>query len=358
MGKFRKHLHNLKLEFLCLKGLREKYDADVKEHNCWILGTADHRNMGDQAITYATAAYIRHTLPDYNIIEVTEGDIYRRIYHIKKYVGKNDLIILQGGGNLGNVYGYIEDIRRIVIEKIKNIPVIIFPQTVYFTDNDDGHIEIKASQKKYNAHKNLTVFAREYASYNKLKELFTVPVFCVPDIVLSLNQTVDLIQNNKKGSNILLCLRNDREGVLSNEDKAEIELSVTGCGLNFEHTDTISNVNVLPEKREEELKKILEKFASASLVITDRLHGMVFSAITDTPCIVLSNYNHKIYGVYEWIKDFKNIIFLKDKSELTSELVKQYINKSADNTKQWEFLAEKFAPLSAVLLEKSNNGED
>ena len=28
---------------------------------------------------------------------------------------------------------------------------------------------------------------------------------------------------------------------------------------------------------------------------------MIFAALTGTPCIVFSNYNHKVKGTYEWI---------------------------------------------------------
>mgnify|MGYP002520369981 CR=1 FL=1 len=46
----------------------------------------------------------------------------------------------------------------------------------------------------------------------------------------------------------------------------------------------------------------LVQFSRAKVLVTDRLHGMVFAAITGTPCIVLSNYNHKVKGTYEWIR--------------------------------------------------------
>ena len=356
MGRFRKYLHYLKLEAKCLSGAKEKHNIDVKEHNCWILGTTDHRNMGDQAITYATTAYVKTVLPDYNIIEVTEGDIYQHICRIKKCIGKNDIIILQGGGNLGNVYDYIEDIRRIVLKKIKNVPVIIFPQTVYFTEDDDGCIETEISKKIYNKHKNLTVFTRELASYNKVKTLFNAPSFCVPDIVLSLKQTTPLKQNDGRNNSVMLCLRNDREGILNNSDKEYIEKCISDCGFNITKTDTIAELNVGPDNREIELKKLFERFADVGLVITDRLHGMIFAVLVNTPCIVLSNYNHKVCGVYDWIKDFDNIKFLKDKSELTVDLIKEYANKSTDNEQRWQSLAERFAPLKTVLREKSHNG--
>ena len=40
-------------------------------------------------------------------------------------------------------------------------------------------------------------------------------------------------------------------------------------------------------------------FQKSELVITDRLHGMIFCYITKTPCIVMPNNNHKILMTYE-----------------------------------------------------------
>ena len=64
------------------------------------------------------------------------------------------------------------------------------------------------------------------------------------------------------------------------------------------------------------IRRKMEEFASARLVITDRLHGMVFSAITGTPCIVFGNYNYKVEGTYEWIKYLKYIRFVKSVDEM------------------------------------------
>ena len=58
------------------------------------------------------------------------------------------------------------------------------------------------------------------------------------------------------------------------------------------------------------------KFRECELVITDRIHGMIFAAITGTPCIALSNYNYKVKGTYEWIKNLGYIKFTDDINEI------------------------------------------
>ncbi|WP_207739631.1 polysaccharide pyruvyl transferase family protein [Paraclostridium bifermentans] len=77
------------------------------------------------------------------------------------------------------------------------------------------------------------------------------------------------------------------------------------------------------------------KFRECELVITDRIHGMIFAAITGTPCIALSNYNYKVKGTYEWIKDLEYIKFTDD-IERIPELIddlKKVKNIKYDNSK-------------------------
>ena len=76
------------------------------------------------------------------------------------------------------------------------------------------------------------------------------------------------------------------------------------------------------------------KFRECELVITDRIHGMIFAAITGTPCIAMSNYNHKVKGTYKWIEPLEYIKFaenINDIPKLIDELKKfkdiKYDNK-------------------------------
>ena len=49
-------------------------------------------------------------------------------------------------------------------------------------------------------------------------------------------------------------------------------------------------------------------FSMRSL-ITDRIHGMLFAAVTGTPCIALDNVSKKVSGAYEWIQYLDYIQF-------------------------------------------------
>ena len=72
----------------------------------------------------------------------------------------------------------------------------------------------------------------------------------------------------------------------------------------------------MDRQEEKEIQKKLEEFASARMVITDRLHGMIFAAITQTPCIVLDSLSHKLRGCYEWLSELDYIRFVDNIDEL------------------------------------------
>jgi pyruvyl transferase EpsI len=55
--------------------------------------------------------------------------------------------------------------------------------------------------------------------------------------------------------------------------------------------------------RDEQLQAKWQEFAASRLVITDRLHAMIFAVITGTACIAVDNKSKKVSGVYEWLQD-------------------------------------------------------
>lgn len=145
-----------------------------------------------------------------------------------------------------------------------------------------------------------------------MKELFSAnKVKLVPDIVLSLGENE---KENIARENILICLRDDKENFIDINKKKECieELEIKYKNVIFQDTH-IGKENVTLEKRSERLNDMLNQFRKSKIVITDRLHGMIFSVITNTPCIVFKNSNHKIEQTYKnWLKGTKNLFFMEE----------------------------------------------
>ena len=131
----------------------------------------------------------------------------------------------------------------------------------------------------------------------------------IPDMVLFMNKS----QEPKNRAGCLLCLRNDHE---KTRTKGQEKRILTSAQILFReqvrYTDMCLDHNISPEMRTQEMGVKLDEFKGAQLVITDRLHGMIFAAITGTPCIVINSKSPKVRGCYEWIKDLDYIRFADD----------------------------------------------
>ena len=125
---------------------------------------------------------------------------------------------------------------------------------------------------------------------------------------------------------IILEYKDERIQYISNEENLGI---VKAKCKNVFFTDTfIENVYAPDDsKRKEIIQKKLAEFSQAQLIITDRLHGMILAYLSKTPCIVLSNYNYKIEGVYEWIKEIEWVVYT-DKIEKIDSLTDELMGKT------------------------------
>ena len=330
-----KYRKNYKAGYKQTKGL-----DDAQDNNIFLIGTPGHGNLGDQAIAYAEHKILEENFKDYKICEISTPDVIKHLKSLEKNVKKHDLFVLHGGGNLGDEYFWKEEAKRKIISTFKNNKIIVFPQSIYFSDSESGKKAFNETKLLYGRHKNLTLVAREKTSYDIMKENFkNNNVILTPDIVMYLNKTYPV--RSRKGA--ILCLRQDREGVLTLSQKCNIENMVIENFDNIITTDTIAEITtggdkiseymINPNQRESQLNKKWDQFKKAELVITDRLHGMVFCAITSTPCIAIANYNQKVKGTFEWIKNLDYIKFVNNVDEIPAliEEIKSIKIKPYDN---------------------------
>ena len=285
---------------------RKKFEVSSLENTILVMLAADYNNLGDVAITYAQKDFLKKTFKDKNVIEVTVKDTVKMFLDIKKKITSNTMITIIGGGNTGDRYELIERYRRFIIRNFRKNKIIIFPQTIDFSDTKYGKYSLNRSINDYSKNKNMIICARESKSEEIYKKQFANKVILIPDIVFSLNY-----EKNSKRSGIALMLRDDNEKSLKNEDKTKLVKKLSElygsilisdtCISNFENND---KYKLLFDK--------IDEIASKKVVITDRLHGMIFCYITKTPCIVMPNNNHKILKTYEnWLKDCNYIKLIK-----------------------------------------------
>lgn len=270
------------------------------------LDAATYNNLGDQAISLAIEWFLNDEFGKEHVRVINETDIIGYIQSLKNQIYKEDVIVLGGGGNMGDLYPRYESIRRLVIKSFPDNKIVIFPQTIDYTDDKYGMKEFERAKRVYRAHKKLIICAREKKTLEIFKS-FCKNVLLVPDIALYL--AGKLLVTKGASSKCGICLREDNESLLDEKERGELFAELKGQSIDFEKITTMYFVEdklMCFDDRKCAVQTKLEEFAKYKMIITDRLHGMIFSILSNTPCLALDNSNHKVSGVYSTIE--KNII--------------------------------------------------
>lgn len=293
-----------------------------------LIGVPHHNNLGDHAITIAERKYLKDNFKEYKYYEISEETLETCIEKVKNVIDEEDILFLHGGGNLGDEYLYVEEGRRKVIQLFPNNRIVFLPQTMYFSDTKRGKEELEKSKKIYSQHNKLLIIAREDVSYKRMKEEFkNNKIIKTPDIVTYLDKS-DKTKQNREG--LLMILRNDVESNLSKEQIDKICLMSKQYFSKIEINDTAKGNGISEKNRDAKIEEMLNKYRKSQLVITDRLHGMIFAAITSTPCIALGNYNHKIKACSKTLEHLGYIQYIEDIDKI-EEQIKYLISANFDN---------------------------
>lgn len=306
-----------------------------KKRHIIMLDTPEHGNLGDHAIVYVQRLFLEENMQHTEIFEFTNSDWYYMRSRLASVMQKDDVIIIPGGGFIGTLWEREEDMLIDIMETLADNPIIIFPQTVYFSGDCKGKQEISRFKTAVENCKNITIFARDEMSYIFLKsEIGMQDDTCmlVPDIVTYYQPAFD----TERKKRILWVLRKDIEQVISESFLASFSEWLNDEKLRdytVTDTSTVLDHHVSKNEREQELRQKLCEFSQAALVITDRLHGMLFAAITGTPCIALDNVSKKVSGQYAWLRHLPYIRQVQPE-EISKDLVEEMLalkNQSYSN---------------------------
>jgi len=315
-----------------------------------LMGVPHHNNLGDHAIVIAERQYLFDNFKDYEYYEISEETLEKCVEKAKKFINNEDILFLHGGGNLGDEYIYVEEARRKVIELFPDNIIVFFPQTMHFSDTEKGRNELQKSKEIYSKHKKLLIVAREDVSYQKMKrEFVNNNVIKTPDIVTYLEKT----EHNPNRDGALLILRNDIEANLEKDQIENIEKIVKKYFDKIEYDDTAKGEGISSKHREARIDKMLDKYRAAKLVITDRLHGMIFAAITTTPCIALGNYNHKIEACSKTLEHLEYIKYVNNLDEI-EETIKYLLENDFEKYYN-DFAVEQFKQIKEEVLKYEKN---
>lgn len=114
-------------------------------------------------------------------------------------------ILLQGGGNFGDIWKEPQNFRKHIISKYPYNKIIIFPQTIYYQEE----VNLIKDADFFSKHPNVTICARDVNSYELLKKYFSNnESLLLPDMAFCINQN---FKNIKTGTKVLFAKRLDVE---------------------------------------------------------------------------------------------------------------------------------------------------
>ncbi|MCG6133594.1 MAG: polysaccharide pyruvyl transferase family protein [Nostoc sp. LLA-1] len=325
--------------------------------SCAFLDYPDHPNIGDHLIWLGGVMYLTNVMKAQIKYAASIRDFSKK--DLEEHTSKSP-IVLNGGGNLGDLWFEKQKFIEKIISKYRDRPIIILPQSVYFRNQEN----LEKAANTFNSHPNLTIFIRDNRSYKIASEAFDkCTIIKAPDIafhLIDLLETPD-IENPKE--TILYHSRKDKE---SNQK----QLNYTFDLPNLVVEDWISYQWKFghPKKRSTQLaatlfreiwqrglttpsewisrrkwqnsnsnKVIFSKLYRPSLhqyswslmhsgiyqlqqhklVITNRLHGHILCLLLKKPHILLPNSYYKSEAFYEtWTKDIPFCKFVKDISQV------------------------------------------
>lgn len=303
-----------------------------------LLGTPEYCNLGDHLIAYATIKFWEQYFEEETIIEFTRECLERNPSRVLTILKTSPFkkIVITGGGFLGDLWPEMQILINKIIAISCDRKIIILPQTIYYKKPYENNQYLLNDKKIYLKASQLTTFVRDRRSYNMLTEtnLFeNHSINLAPDMALFLSP-IDFKYKNRSG--IFLCFRHDKECLLSSSQENDIKKIIRSAGVNnISEGDTVDKyADFSPRQREKKIRAFTNKLFKKQLVITNRLHCMIFCYLSYTPCIVLDNISKKISGVFEWISECNYLRWVSFE-DLTPVLINEMLRcvpKKVDRT--------------------------
>jgi pyruvyl transferase EpsO len=276
---------------------------------CALIDYPSHSNVGDSAIWLGEKRWLgRRGINVVYQCDIATYDPDR----LSRRLG-NGIILLSGGGNLGDLWLYIQRFRERVIQDFPGHRIIQLPQSIYFMDNWD----VGEARRIFNAHPDLTLLCRDAQSLAFAQEQFAIPSLLCPDMAFSLGA---LARPGAPFREILWLSRTDMESSEHSlpEPGPDVErldwLDDRPTPLSARHKSLTEQMRRRPRDEDalsdpwwhtadqlagEHLKRGCEILSRGKVVITDRLHGHILALLLGIPHVVLDNNYGKVKSFYE-----------------------------------------------------------
>lgn len=281
---------------------------------CAVVDFPDYSNPGDSAIWLGQKKWLHKNKNE--VVYGCDKNTYSPAL-LAELLGTG-IILLQGGGNFGDLWGAHQHLREQVIQDFPHNKIIQLPQTAFFKEDTSLH----KAKEIFNAHGSLTILCRDVPSLKLAQREFTARSFLCPDMAFALSpvkrpclpqtEIVWLSRTDKESSKKATPF--DEPGVILTD---WLEEPVTA---QMERSRKLHKEIKLHKENQHEVAKALlvtydalaqqrllrgcEVLSKGKAVITDRLHAHIICLLLNIPHILLDNSYGKIKGFYDaWTRN-------------------------------------------------------
>lgn len=234
---------------------------------------------------------------------------------MRELLGRDGYILMQGGGNFGDLYPHHQMFREQILTDFPDNPVICFPQSIFFRD----HENLERARRKIAEHGKVMLTTRDVVSQHVVERHLRLPSTLLPDAAFGMGPLARPVQ---PAVDVVCLLRQDDESIRPGTvqaDKCRIAFPVGADGIQSQAAGRISGkslftdwsaLSVPPDQRDRVRSLGMGYadfwFARAShllsmgrMVITDRLHGHIICMLLGLPHILINNSYGKNFNLFE-----------------------------------------------------------
>ncbi|NDV81536.1 polysaccharide pyruvyl transferase family protein [Bacteroides sp. 51] len=311
-----------------IKELSDKIEHELTPlltKECILLDLPYYFNIGDVLIWEGTETFLKKM--DIKCLYRTSAENFRF-----QKIASDVVILLQGGGNFGDLWRKHQQFRLSIIQTYPDNPIIILPQSICYENESIMKRDALIMQK----HNNLTICARDTHSYSLLELYFTqVNRLLLPDMAFCIS-SYQLVKYKKQSTNKILYLkRNDKE--LLNQPLIEKQiLSIPGIVISdwpsmeklqmplfiYSKLQSVNmhlgrDLDLLVDfyfrniVRKHLIKTGVKFLSRYNYIYTTRLHVAILSILLNKPFAFIDNSYGKNRGFYDtWLNGLENVEFL------------------------------------------------
>ena len=151
-----KYFHEIKEQlnaigiFNCLSSscylIKSKFEIHENRKRIILANTHMGTNMGDHLITISEFMFLERFFPEYSVVELTADEIEEKFEIIKKYIDRDDIVAISGGGYMGSLWlTYGENNVRHIVSELPDNKIIVLPQSIYFENSIEGEKQLQIS---------------------------------------------------------------------------------------------------------------------------------------------------------------------------------------------------------------------